>query len=165
MASTVVGTMAYWPPERFNLEDRYDSRSDVWSFGITLIEVLYGQVPYRTSDGVVPVDYLRLHHLIMHVDPEMMIKSCLKAYGKIEHEENFIRLCLKSVSERPKFKDLTKSDLYKIFDIKRDYMCQTVANVVEQYQEVSNNRNCLRSLLLLRYRLILQLKRNLKNTK
>lgn len=48
-ATTFVGTLGYLPPERLllkNAECSYDERSDVWSLGITLIELIMGHLPY-----------------------------------------------------------------------------------------------------------------------
>lgn len=48
-AVTFVGTMYYMSPERVRGEPyKYDS--DLWSFGVTLLECLMGQYPYVTSD-------------------------------------------------------------------------------------------------------------------
>ena len=44
MASSVGrGTLLYLPPERFGGEP-YDERTDVWSLGITLVEIVYGDI-------------------------------------------------------------------------------------------------------------------------
>jgi serine/threonine protein kinase len=51
LASTNVGTTAYWPPERFSHGlFKYDIRADVWSLGITVLEVILGKLPYVFND-------------------------------------------------------------------------------------------------------------------
>ena len=44
LRSTVVGTNAYMAPEAFNGKTEY--KSDVWSLGISLIELADGKRPY-----------------------------------------------------------------------------------------------------------------------
>ena len=48
-ANTVVGTVAYMSPERI-LSQPYDALSDVWSLGITLVELATGHYPYGADE-------------------------------------------------------------------------------------------------------------------
>ena len=43
VAKTYVGTNHYMSPERISCAQRYDIRSDVWSLGITLVELATGK--------------------------------------------------------------------------------------------------------------------------
>lgn len=47
IAVTFVGTSTYMSPERIQ-GSRYTVKSDVWSLGITLLELALGRAPYRT---------------------------------------------------------------------------------------------------------------------
>ena len=50
MQGTVIGTPAYLAPER--LANRpYDGRSDVYSLGVMLYQMLSGKVPFEATDG------------------------------------------------------------------------------------------------------------------
>jgi serine/threonine protein kinase len=46
----LLGTPAYMSPERL-ANDPYDGRSDVYSLGILLYQMLSGSVPHKSSDG------------------------------------------------------------------------------------------------------------------
>ena len=49
--STHVGTVAYWPPERFTDSGlRYDFRAEIWSLGITILEFILGKLPYIQNE-------------------------------------------------------------------------------------------------------------------
>ncbi|KIK62480.1 hypothetical protein GYMLUDRAFT_41932 [Collybiopsis luxurians FD-317 M1] len=50
VAKTFVGTSVYMSPERIQGSD-YSIKSDVWSLGITLIELAHGCFPFADADG------------------------------------------------------------------------------------------------------------------
>ncbi|BGP43527.1 MAP kinase kinase (MEK) [Rhodotorula kratochvilovae] len=49
VADTFVGTSTYMSPERIS-GDPYTVKSDVWSLGITLVELAIGRFPFSSSD-------------------------------------------------------------------------------------------------------------------
>lgn len=57
---TVMGTAAYMPPEQAN-GGPTDARSDVWSLGVVLYEMVTGQVPFP-GDTAPTVLYAVVHH-------------------------------------------------------------------------------------------------------
>jgi serine/threonine protein kinase len=63
----VAGTLAYMAPELTARMNRsVDSRSDLYSFGITLYEMLTGSLPFMASD---PMDWVHCHIARMPVAP------------------------------------------------------------------------------------------------
>ena len=56
---TIVGTLAYMAPEQTGRMNRsIDSRSDLYSLGVTLYEMLTGVLPFTASD---PIDWVHCH--------------------------------------------------------------------------------------------------------
>lgn len=68
----VVGTPAYMSPEQIASPDRVDHRTDVYSAGIVLFEMLTGTVPFRQSSAS---DYSVLKQ---HVEREAPLPSTLR---------------------------------------------------------------------------------------
>ena len=54
--SSYSGTMAYMAPERF--QDDYESspESDIWSFGVTLYEIITGKMPFGEKGGLAQLE-------------------------------------------------------------------------------------------------------------
>ena len=58
LCSTFVGTTCYMSPERLRAE-AYSYSSDIWSFGLILLELASGAYPYSTSGGEIRRDLPR----------------------------------------------------------------------------------------------------------
>ena len=43
------GTLAYMSPEELTKNDHFDQKSDIWSLGVILHELLFGKRPFRAS--------------------------------------------------------------------------------------------------------------------
>jgi len=54
-----AGTYAYMAPEDFEEEERSDHRSDIWSAGVTLYEMLTGRRPFQASKSKDPFSWKR----------------------------------------------------------------------------------------------------------
>jgi putative nucleotidyltransferase with HDIG domain len=66
MAGTVLGTPAYMSPEQCRPEADLDHRSDIYSLGIVLYEMLTGMVPFRFE---APPDVMLAHMRDLPVPP------------------------------------------------------------------------------------------------
>jgi mitogen-activated protein kinase kinase len=111
VADTFVGTSTYMAPERIQGE-KYTVKSDVWSFGLTVMELAIGKFPFAASEQLsdaesAPAGILDLLQQIVHEPAPKLPKS--DAFPQIL--EDMIQKCLyKGPNERP-----TPQDLYVSF--------------------------------------------------
>ncbi|MGI0493707.1 AAA family ATPase [Alkalinema pantanalense CENA528] len=72
--NTLEGTLAYLSPEQTGRMNRgIDYRSDFYSFGVTLYEMLTGQLPFPTDD---PLELIHCH-LASHPNPVHLINPAI----------------------------------------------------------------------------------------
>lgn len=108
IADTFVGTSTYMAPERIQGE-RYTVKSDVWSFGLTVMELAIGKFPFASSEqfsdeDCAPAGILDLLQQIVHEPAPRLPKS--DAFPSIL--EDMIQKCLyKQPDQRP-----TPQELY-----------------------------------------------------
>ncbi|KAJ2491116.1 MAP kinase kinase Wis1 [Coemansia sp. RSA 2050] len=101
LAKTHVGCQSYMAPERiFDAEDGlqgYTIQSDVWSLGLTIIEVATGRYPYDTSTSV-----FEQLNAIVHGEPPKLPESRYSPRAC-----DFVARCLtKLASVRPVYPEL-----------------------------------------------------------
>ncbi|ERS95916.1 STE/STE7/MEK1 protein kinase [Sporothrix schenckii ATCC 58251] len=111
IADTFVGTSTYMAPERIQGE-RYTVKSDVWSFGLSIMELAIGKFPFAASEQLsdaesAPAGILDLLQQIVHEPAPRLPKS--DAFPSIL--EDMIQKCLfKNPDERPTPQELFDRD-------------------------------------------------------
>jgi TolB-like protein/tRNA A-37 threonylcarbamoyl transferase component Bud32 len=75
---TTLGTVAYMSPEQARGEE-LDPRTDIWSLGVVLYELLAGKLPFQ-GDHDQSVIYS-----ILHKEPESLVKACPGTAPDLEH--------------------------------------------------------------------------------
>ncbi|KAH6985780.1 kinase-like domain-containing protein [Ilyonectria sp. MPI-CAGE-AT-0026] len=100
IADTFVGTSTYMAPERIQGE-RYTVKSDVWSYGLSIMELAIGKFPFAASEQLsdgecAPAGILDLLQQIVHEPAPSLPKS--DAFPSIL--EDMIQKCLYKEPER-----------------------------------------------------------------
>jgi mitogen-activated protein kinase kinase len=117
VANTFVGTSTYMAPERIQ-GGAYSIKSDVWSVGLTIMELAIGRFPFDSSDSAAgeratagPMGILDLLQTIVHEPAPKLPKS--EAFPDIL--DDFVAKCLlKSPEERPTPRELYVSSLHML---------------------------------------------------
>ncbi|KAL2264677.1 hypothetical protein VTJ83DRAFT_7187 [Remersonia thermophila] len=114
IANTFVGTSTYMAPERIQ-GFPYTVKSDVWSFGLTIMELAIGKFPFNASEhlsdaeSAAPAGILDLLQQIVHEPAPRLPKS--DAFPQIL--EDMVQKCLaKEPEERPTPQQLYDHDLF-----------------------------------------------------
>ncbi|KAI9032590.1 kinase-like domain-containing protein [Phycomyces nitens] len=103
VANTFVGTSSYMSPERI-LGSPYSVKSDVWSIGITLMELALGRFPFAPENKPLAIFEL-LQHIVNEPEPTLPKQG---NYPKDLHD--ILGLCLvKDVDKRATPADLMKT--------------------------------------------------------
>ncbi|KAI1850598.1 hypothetical protein JX265_004308 [Neoarthrinium moseri] len=111
IADTFVGTSTYMAPERIQGE-KYTVKSDVWSFGLSIMEMAIGKFPFAASEQLsdgdgAPAGILDLLQQIVHEPAPRLPKS--DAFPAIL--EDMIQKCLSKIpDERPTPQELFDRD-------------------------------------------------------
>ena len=100
----LAGTLAYMAPEQTGRVNRsIDSRSDLYSLGVTFYEMLTGGLPFTASD---PMEWVHCHIARLPVPPSERVKSVPPSVGAI-----VMKLLSKTVEGRYQTAAGVESDL------------------------------------------------------
>jgi WD40 repeat protein len=91
----VMGTPAYISPEQASGRKDVDRRTDVWSLGVMLYEILAGRPPFR---GETPIDIM-MKAVQNNVTPPSTVA---KAAGRRAVDRTIENICLKSLAKEPR---------------------------------------------------------------
>uniref|UniRef100_A0A8R1DJ70 mitogen-activated protein kinase kinase n=2 Tax=Caenorhabditis japonica TaxID=281687 RepID=A0A8R1DJ70_CAEJA len=111
--SVDVGCRPYMAPERLAPNsDGYDIKSEVWSLGITMVEVANGKYPYKGFSDAPILEQVRM---VVYGDPPILNSD----HGISMQMKAFVGQCtIKDRYMRASFEDLKKTNIYK--DYSRD---------------------------------------------
>ncbi|KAG5439017.1 hypothetical protein PCANB_002348 [Pneumocystis canis] len=110
-ADTFVGTSTYMSPERIQ-GAKYSVQSDVWSLGMTLLELAIGHFPLTSNPGTSMTGTMGILDLLQRIVHE---SAPTLPKGKFPEDlDNFISACLnKDLKMRPNPQELLKAKLHK----------------------------------------------------
>ncbi|WP_338581786.1 AAA family ATPase [Pseudomonas sp. MAG733B] len=90
---TIAGTLAYMAPEQTGRMNRsIDSRSDLYSFGVTLYQMLTGSLPFTATD---PIEWVHCHIAKKPQPPNSRVETVPEALSDI-----VMKLLAKTAEER-----------------------------------------------------------------
>jgi serine/threonine protein kinase len=105
---TTVGTIAYMSPEQARGED-VDHRTDIWSFGVVLYEMVSGKLPFRGEYDQAVV------YSIMNEQPEPLIPIGSETSGVHLELERIVGTCLeKQAAHRYQSSEQVLADLKRL---------------------------------------------------
>jgi serine/threonine protein kinase len=134
MASTLGrGTLLYLPPERFGGEP-YDERTDVWSLGITLAEIVYGDIYNLYNIKEFQKDLFEVMNKIKNANGVEIMSRCFsESYSA--NLCDFVKSCLNELNSRPKYQQLMETGLYKSF-VAKDYNINAMEMFMKLYSVI-----------------------------
>ena len=127
------GTLLYLPPERFGGEP-YDERTDVWSLGITLVEIVYGDIYNLYNIKEFQKDLFEVMNRIKKANGDEIMSQCFSESYSTDLCD-FVKCCLNELNSRPKYQQLMETGLYKSF-VAKDYNINAMEMFMKLYSVI-----------------------------
>ncbi|XP_003424065.1 dual specificity mitogen-activated protein kinase kinase 7 isoform X2 [Nasonia vitripennis] len=127
-----AGCAAYMAPERIDPPDPtkpdYDIRADVWSLGITLVELATGVFPYRDCK----TDFEVLSRVVQD-DPPSLPSDALFS----KEFQNFVSCCLtKNYKQRPKYNKLMEHPFIRKYELQQETYSSTPSSGCQWFYRI-----------------------------
>jgi PAS domain S-box-containing protein len=105
----IAGTLAYMAPEQTGRMNRStDSRSDLYSYGVTLYEMLTGRLPFNASDAM---EWVHCHVARRPMPPDERTQGIPRTVSSV-----VMKLLTKTAEERYQTADGVESDLRRCLE-------------------------------------------------
>ena len=130
-AKSFNGTVEFCSPEIY--QGKYGVKADIYSFGMTLLEMCTGEVPYKECEGN-----------ILEICNKAVQKQMPKSLDKIRNKDlkDFILNCLKSENERPSAEDLLNTKFLNDLESEENNYSALEYPPIQNFKEnVINNKN------------------------
>jgi len=151
--NTICGSPLWMSPELLN-QQNYDTKSDIWSIGVLLYEMVYGNTPFSKSNG--------LKILKQNIFTQDIIYSQKSYLNKYDVPENLI-IYMKKLLEINQYKRIEWDNLHNIdwyisYDNYKDILddihedifnddIQNIQNIQDIQKESNNITNTINSIL------------------
>lgn len=130
LMDTICGSPYYMAPELFT-EKEYDNKVDLWSFGIIMYQLLFGENPNKASSLEELINNIKLKDINLKID-ESITTNC---YNLLQH------LLIKSSKKRINWNDLFNHKWFFYWDSIYNSKDDIISSSYPQEFKQSNNES------------------------